>query len=330
MYRTGDLARYLPDGNIEFLGRLDTQVKLRGFRIELGEIEAIFAEHPAVREAAVLVQENSANDKRLVAYVVPATTPVPSFETLRGWLRKRLPSYMLPSALVVLDRFPLMPNGKVDRRALPAPQYDHSGAGHAFVAPGGSLEALVADVWAEVLGFASVGVHDDFFQLGGHSLLATRVISRLSSLCGVDLPLRLIFELPTVTGLTTEIERLLGAGGVERTSPIERAERHGALPLSFAQQRMWLIDRLHPGRTAYNIRSAVHLVGSLDINALQHSLDEVVARHESLRTTFTLVGDDPRQIRRHTQTDRASGHRHQRRSRKRATCPGFGTRRQGN
>jgi len=296
MYRTGDLGRYLPDGNIEFLGRLDTQVKLRGFRIELGEIEAVIAEHPAVREVAVLAHEDSVHGKRLVAYVVAAETPLLSLESMRVWLQKRLPDYMVPTALVVLDRFPLMPNGKVDRRALPAPQRDQNDAGKTLAVPGESLDALVVDVWREALGRDSIGAHDDFFRLGGHSLLATRVVARLSSLCGVDLPLRRIFELPTVAGLAAEIERLRGAADVERPSPIERVQRQGAMPLSFAQQRLWFIDRLRPGSAAYNIRSAQRLLGTLSIDALRRSLDAVVARHESLRTTFALINGEPRQI----------------------------------
>jgi amino acid adenylation domain-containing protein len=296
MYRTGDLARYLADGNIEFLGRMDTQVKLRGFRIELGEIEAVIAEHPAVREVVILVREDIGNDKRLVAYIVPAEGSPLNDTSLRSWLQQRLPVYMLPAAFVRLEKFPLMPNGKVDRRALPPPQYNRIVASDAIDSPGGSLEALVADVWREMLGIDAIDIHANFFQLGGHSLLATRVVARLATLCGVELPLRCFFEQPTVARLAGEIERRLGAGDEERTSLIQQRQHRGPAPLSFAQERLWFIHQLERGSAAYNVRSVYRLAGKLDVDALRYSLSEVVARHESLRTTFVLVDIDPAQI----------------------------------
>jgi hypothetical protein len=208
MYRTGDRARYLPDGNIEFLGRADNQIKLRGFRIELGEIEAVLGEHSMVRQAVVLAREDVPGDKRLVAYIVPAEVAGAATETLRAYVRERLPEYMLPSAYVVLEHLPLTPNGKVDRRALPAPEYDRNMLGGAFVAPRNSLEELMAEVWREVLKREQVSVHDNFFELGGHSLLAAQVVARLARLLKVELPLRRMFEAPTIAELAGDVARM--------------------------------------------------------------------------------------------------------------------------
>ncbi len=207
LYRTGDLARYRPDGNLEFLGRIDDQAKIRGFRVEPGEVEAVLREHPTVREGAVVVREIVPGEKRLVAYVVPARELAPPVGELRGFLKEKLPEYMVPSAFVVLDALPLTPNGKVDRRALPAPDYQsRPELGGTFVAPGTPVEETLAGIWAEVLGLERVGVHDDFFELGGHSLLATRVVSRLRDALRVELPLRCLFETPTVAELAERVE----------------------------------------------------------------------------------------------------------------------------
>jgi amino acid adenylation domain-containing protein len=208
MYRTGDLARYLPDGNIEFLGRIDHQVKVRGFRIELGEIEAVLAEHAAVRQAVVLAREDVPGDKRLVAYVVPADASFTDTGPLRAFLRVRLPDYMLPAAYVLLERLPLTPNDKVDRRALPAPHYGRDEAGDTFVPPRNALEETIAEVWCEVLELDRVGVHDNFFELGGHSLLSAQVLARLTRLLPVELPLRRIFEAPTIAELAQDVARI--------------------------------------------------------------------------------------------------------------------------
>jgi acyl carrier protein len=201
MYRTGDLARYLPDGNIEFLGRNDFQVKLRGYRIELGEIESALQRHPAVREVAVLAREDVAGDKRLVAYIVAANPPADLVDQLRALLRVSLPEYMVPAHFLTLDALPRTPNGKVDRRALPPP--DNSGPDFpaAFVAPRNPVEEVLAGIWADVLRLEQVGVRDNFFDLGGHSLLATQLMSRLRDALQVELPLRTLFEAPTVAGL---------------------------------------------------------------------------------------------------------------------------------
>ncbi len=201
LYKSGDLARYLPDGDIEYLGRIDHQVKIRGFRVELGEIEAVLGQHPAVREVVVLAREDEPGDRRLVAYLVPAKEYAPTPSELRSFLKQKLPDYMVPFAFVILDALPLTPNGKVDRRALPAPDRSRPELGGTFVAPRTSIEEGLAGIWAEVLGLERVGIHDNFFELGGHSLLATRVISRTCDAFQVELPLRSLFEAPTVADL---------------------------------------------------------------------------------------------------------------------------------
>jgi hypothetical protein len=208
MYRTGDRARYLPDGSIEFLGRIDDLVKIRGFRIELGEIEAALGEHASLREAVVLAWEDPPGDKRLVAYVVPADPAEVDVEWLRPFLQTRLPDYMQPATYVVLEQLPLTPAGKLDRRALPAPQHGRDTAAHSFVAPRGALEEAIAEIWREVLRVEQVGVHDNFFAVGGHSLLATQVVARLSRLMQIELPLRRMFEAPTIAEFAVDLVRV--------------------------------------------------------------------------------------------------------------------------
>jgi amino acid adenylation domain-containing protein len=208
LYKTGDLARYLPDGNIEFLGRLDRQVKIRGFRIELEEIEAVLCGHPGVRQAVVLAREDVPREKRLVAYLVAGGKSAPSIHELHSFLKRRLPDYMVPSAFVVLDRLPLTPNGKVDRRALPVPDHTRPELAKTFVAPRTPVEQAVAEIWGDILRLEHVGVDDNFFELGGHSLLATQVISRLRSACQVEVTLRKLFETPTVAGLAVAIAQI--------------------------------------------------------------------------------------------------------------------------
>jgi acyl carrier protein len=208
LYKTGDLVRYLSDGNIEYLGRIDNQVKIRGFRIELGEIETVLSQHPAIRETLVVVREDVPGDKRLVAYVIPKQEPALTISELRHFLQEKLPNYMMPSAFVSLESIPLTPNDKVDYRALPAPDYTKREREETFVAPRTPAEEALAGIWAEVLRLEQVGVHDNFFELGGHSLLATQVISRASKAFDVELPLRNVFEAPTVAALVERIETL--------------------------------------------------------------------------------------------------------------------------
>jgi acyl carrier protein len=205
VYKTGDLARYLADGNIEFLGRVDEQVKIRGFRVEPGEVEAALSGYPAVHQAVVVVKKDANGSERLVAYVVVSREHTPSVRELRGYLKEKLPEYMVPSAFVTLDGLPLMPNGKVDRKALPAPEVLRPELLGDFVAPRDALEEQLVSIWEEVLGVERVGIHDDFFELGGHSLLATQVISRVRDAFGVELPLRSLFEEPTVAGWSVAV-----------------------------------------------------------------------------------------------------------------------------
>ncbi|MFH0344255.1 MAG: amino acid adenylation domain-containing protein, partial [Chromatiales bacterium] len=293
LYKTGDLARYLPDGNIEFLGRLDTQVKVRGFRIELGEIETVLNQHPGVKACAVLAREDAPGDKRLVAYVVSHKAPVPG--KLREFLREKLPEYMLPTSFITLDHLPLTPNGKLDRKALPAPEDSRRPDLDAlYVAPRTPTEETLAAIWAEVLKLDQVGIHDNFFDLGGHSLLAVQLISRVREQLDVDLPLRAIFEAPTVAALSAVVAK---TEKVERgLAPIPRRASTGSAPLSFAQQRLWFLDQLEPTSTAYHMPVMLRLRGVLNVLALKASLSEIVRRHEVLRTTFATAGNEPVQV----------------------------------
>ena len=273
MYRTGDRLRWRREGKLEFMGRLDEQVKIRGFRIELGEVESVVAAHEAVREARVVVREDAPGEQRLVAYVVGEVEA----EVVRAYLRQSLPEYMVPAAIVTLERLPLTPNGKLDRKALPAPEY---GSGEErYVAPRTPVEEVLAGTWAEVLHLERVGVEENFFELGGHSLLATRVVSRVRQAFGVELPLRALFEVPTVAGLAGRVEALLQAGGEgTQAPPLAALPRDGAaLPLSFAQQRLWFIDQLEPGSAAYNMPYALRLWGRFDPAVLKWSLREIVS-----------------------------------------------------
>lgn len=306
LYKTGDLARYLPDGNIEFMGRSDHQVKLRGFRIELGEIEAVLSQYPAVREAIALVREDNPGDKRIVAYIVANselrggrgdTDPAHSefINHLRVFLKQKLPQYMMPSAFVLLEAMPLTPNGKIDRRSLRAPDISRAEFESNFTEPRTPDEQLIAEIWAEVLGLERVGIHDNFFELGGHSLLATQAISRLREAFQLEVPLRSLFESPTIETFT---ESLLQYGAEQKLKapPIKRASRQGELPLSFAQQRLWFLDQLQPGNPAYNIPAAVRLKGALNVAVLEQTFQEIIKRHEALRTTFNSVEGRPAQV----------------------------------
>ncbi len=293
MYRTGDLARWTVKGegeagggNLEYLGRGDDQVKVRGFRIELGEVEAVLAGLPGVAQAAVAVREDREGDQRLAGYVVPAPGAELDPAGLREACGRVLPRYMVPTALMVLDRLPLSPIGKLDRRALPAPEYA-AGSGRAPATPG---EQVLCEVFAQVLGLDRVGVQDSFFDLGGHSLLATRLVSRIRVALGAELAVRAVFEHPTVASLAGVVEAAEAAR--PPLVPVPRPER---LPLSFAQQRLWFLEQFHGPGTAYNLPFAWRLKGQLDAGALTAALDDVVARHESLRTIFASDGGQPYQ-----------------------------------
>ncbi len=299
VYRTGDLGRYLPDGGVEIYGRADFQVKIRGFRIELGEVEAVLARHPEVRECLVMVREDCPGERRLVGYLV-ATGAAPLPHDLRAFLGSRLPDYMVPSAFVVLPALPLTRTGKVDRWALPVPDAELS-APMASVQRNPVVE-LLAGIWADLLGVDGVASGESFFELGGHSLLATRMISRVRAVLGVELPMRAVFEEPTLAGfafLTEQArQRESDAGGAAPPSspPLVRVPRSAPLPASFAQQRLWFLDRLDTGSFAYNLSGALRLEGALDEPALAGALDGIVRRHESLRTHFVAENGELWQV----------------------------------
>ncbi|MEG4916422.1 amino acid adenylation domain-containing protein [Microcoleus sp. B7-D4] len=295
LYKTGDVARYLPDGNIEFLGRIDNQVKIRGFRIELGEIEATLIQHPAIRETVVVATENTTDTQQLVAYLVPPTEVLLSISDLRHFLKQQLPDYMIPSAFVTLEHLPLTPNGKVDRRALPAPEIRPE-LELTFVAPRTPLEEILANIWAEVLGIKQIGINDNFFSLGGHSLLATQIISRIGTSLAVEVPLRHLFESPTIASLAEQIQILLSNENSVQRPPILPVQRTTEIPLSFAQARLWFLDQLQPGSGFYNIPNILRLNGQLNISALENSINEIIIRHEALRTNFTTQNSKPVQI----------------------------------
>ncbi|HEU0054618.1 MAG TPA: amino acid adenylation domain-containing protein, partial [Longimicrobium sp.] len=288
MYRTGDRARWTAAGALEYLGRLDFQVKVRGLRIEPGEIEAALLADPSVREAVVVARPGAAGDTVLVAYVVPVGDEGIVVEVLRDTLRRRLPAHMVPGVIVALEAMPLTRSGKLDRRSLPAPEA--APAGHE--APATPVEEVLAGIWAEVLRRDRVGAGDDFFALGGHSLLATLVGSRVRERLGVELPLRVVFEAPILRAQAARVEEALRGGAVVDVSPITRWEG-GDAPLSFAQERLWFIDRLEPGAAAYNLAVALRLRGALDAEALERALGELVRRHEPLRTILPEVDGAP-------------------------------------
>ncbi|WP_437290235.1 amino acid adenylation domain-containing protein [Sorangium sp. So ce406] len=292
LYRTGDLVRRLPGGELVFLGRIDHQIKLRGFRIELGEIESVIARCAGIRDVVVVAREDAPGDPRLVAYVVPEA---PAFDpgALKEQLASRLPGYMVPAAIVPLDALPLSANGKVDRKALPAPAWTAPGELAAQTAPRTGLEQAISDVWRAVLGVERVGVHDDFFAIGGHSLSATRAAARLRDVLGVDVAVRSLFEAPTVARLAAQLERAARGGARPAPRPLSPAPRGAEAPLSFAQQRLWFLDQLEPESATYNVPAALRLRGALDVEALAAAIAEVVRRHEVLRATLHAVDGRP-------------------------------------
>ncbi|MCP3468521.1 condensation domain-containing protein [Bradyrhizobium sp. CCGUVB23] len=299
LYKTGDLARYLPDGNLEFLGRNDEQVKIRGFRIEPGEIAARLCEHALVREAVVVAREDRSGDKHLVGYVVcapEAASNGPDGGALAGALRAHvsahLPDYMVPSGFVRVAALPLTPNGKLDRQALPAPE-DEAYARRSYEPPQGEIETALATLWAELLGLERVGRHDHFFELGGHSLLAVRLLSRLSQALGVELPLRTLFAKPVLADLAVSIVEELSRSGPQHLPAMVGGSREAPLVLSFAQQRLWFLAQLDETSTTYHMPLAWRLRGVLDRSAWQRSLDRVLARHEALRSIFVASEGKP-------------------------------------
>ncbi|MER6309471.1 amino acid adenylation domain-containing protein, partial [Streptomyces sp. NPDC001657] len=290
MYRTGDLVRWGADGQLVFLGRADDQVKLRGFRIELGEIEAAIEAEPGIGKAVVRLHQDEAGEKRLVAYAVCAADRVAE---LRERLTQVLPDYMVPSAIMALDALPLMPNGKVNRKALPEPDFTVAASGRTPRTP---REEILCGLFAEVLGVDQVGIDDSFFALGGHSLLATRLASRLRTVLGAEMPLRTLFEAPTVAALAAALDGQDQTAARPTLLPVPPAKRPERLPLSFAQQRLWFLEAITGPTATYNVPMALRLTGGLDMEALRAALGDVVARHESLRTVFPEAGGEPHQV----------------------------------
>jgi amino acid adenylation domain-containing protein len=295
MYRTGDLVRRLPGGELEFLGRIDGQVKVRGSRIELGEVEAALCAHADVVAAAVTGYEDTSGEGRLVAYVVVAEQRESLVRELRAYLKERLPGHMVPSAFVRMEQLPLLPSGKVDRRSLPAPdKFERT----EYRPPRTPVEETLCGIWEDVLGRDQISADDHFFDLGGHSLLATQVVSRVKEALSVELPLTRFFQTPILSELAQFIEQHLRPGGELAEPPLRPISREQPLPLppSFAQQRLWFLDQLEPANPLYNTPGALRLLGQLDITALEQALSEIVRRHETLRTTFQSFDGNPVQI----------------------------------
>ncbi len=299
LYKSGDLGRYLPDGTIEFVGRVDSQVKIRGYRIELGEIEVALREQSHVKEVVVVARGEpgeSQGERRLVAYVVPTTAEALTSQQLREALHARLPSYMVPSIFVLLPALPVNSNGKVDRHALPAPRRSDISQEERYEVPRTLAESQMARIWQEVLHLEQVGVRDNFFSLGGHSLLATRLIARIRNAFGVELPLRSVFTMPTIADLTQQIEEIRRTSQGIQLPPIFHTDLMGHVPLSYAQQRLWFLDQWEPESPFYTIPVTLSLTGQLNYAALEQSFNEIVQRHQSLRTTFVMYEGYPVQV----------------------------------
>ncbi len=294
LYKSGDLARYRADGILEYLGRVDNQVKVRGYRIELGEIEAALASHPGVQSCAVLAREDEPGDRQLVGYVSPAKDQSPAPEELRSFLEQRLPVYMVPARIVLLESLPLTPNGKVDRKALPAPSDETIASTTTAVAPRTGTEKALAAIWAELLKVDNVGVNDSFFDLGGHSLMAFKAMSRIRDVFDVDLPVQDLFENPTIA----EIAKLLGSTE-DSTRTIPRIDRHAGemhFPLSASQEQLWFLNQLAPGSPVYNVVDMIHVGTTCNSEVLRKVAKELARRHETLRTAFSYADGQPSQV----------------------------------
>lgn len=318
LYRTGDLVRELEDGQLEFLGRADHQVKIRGFRVEPGEIESVLRRQPEVLEAVVVAHERQPGDRRLVAYVVPDPTPAGQDSEkpaspraglvgdLRRYLADRLPSHMVPALFVVLPGLPVSPNGKLDRQALPAPDWQRPEVDTVYAPPATPTQVAVAATWCRVLGLARVGIHDDFFALGGHSLAVIQVMAQLRAETGIELPITALFDQPTVAALAATIDTRGPQGSaawpnsavatVDALETIQPAPRTGPLPLAVPQEQVWLLQQLYPDTRQYHFQATLRLRGQLDVAALAWSLQEIVHRHEIFRTTFPAPNGRPEQV----------------------------------
>ena len=298
-YKTGDLSRWLPDGNIQFIGRMDNQVKIRGYRIELGEIENRLSQHHAVSQAVALVRTDDNGDNCLCAYIVPdpksialdqwAMLSVSKSDTspsaLRDYLNTNLPGYMIPQYFVTIDQIPLTPNGKLDRRALPAPE---TGSDKSYVAPSTPVEIKLAEIWAQVLKTdqSLIGTEDNFFELGGQSLKAAMLNARIHKQLNLMMPLYEIFRTPTIKGLAQYINKHLSHGDNDIFIPIKPVEKREYYPLSSAQKRFYILQQITPGSVTYNIQIIVQLTGYLDRTRFEGAFKKILDRHESLRTGF--------------------------------------------
>ncbi len=295
IYRSGDIGRYREDGSIEYVGRVDHQVKIRGARIEIGEIESVMREVRGVREAVVVVREEEGKGKELIGYVVMEEGEEVSVREMREELELRLPKVMVPRAIVRLEGMPLSPNGKLDRKALPSPEQLQTEEDD-FIAPRTPVEDVLGGIWSQVLKVEKVGINNNFFDLGGHSLLATQVASRVRESLGIEMPLRALFETATLADLAQELEKALRAEQGLPSPALTRVQRGEPFPLSFAQQRLWFLYQLEPASPLYHIPAATRLTGKLDLAALIMSFDELVRRHEVLRTTFSTIDGQPVQV----------------------------------
>ncbi len=298
MYKTGDVVRWRSDGRLEFVGRTDQQVKIRGFRIEPGEVEQVLREHPALAGAAVVVRGRAAGDLQLAAYTVARPDETVSPADLRQFLGQRLPKFMIPAAFVALDALPMTASGKLDRRALPEPDWSGQGAAREgeFVAPRTAAEQQLAAIWSEVLHLERVGAQDNFFDLGGHSLLAVQVVSRINRELNLSIPLRDLFEAPTLAALAQRVEAARQAGSRANLPPIRPVPGNVPLPMSYSQEPFWVISHLEQGPPPYAMHDVDQLNGFLDVPALERAFNELLRRHESLRTTFAEVGRDLVQV----------------------------------
>ncbi|MEA5517932.1 non-ribosomal peptide synthetase [Limnoraphis robusta] len=300
LYKTGDLVRYLPDGNLEYLGRSDEQVKIRGFRIELGEIEAALNEYPKIKKAVAIVNSDEAGEQRLVVYFIREniTQQAPEKgdihnQALRLFLEEKLPKYMIPSAFVELEAFPLTPNGKIDRRALAAIEYQLPTTNNR-IKPQTPVEEILVGIWENILNLQGIGIHENFFELGGHSLLATRVVSLIRQIFKIEFPLRYLFDFPTIAKLAKQVDILTQNHLKLPISTIQAISRSTDLPLSFAQQRQWFLSQFEPNNPFYNIPVAIRLQGTLNITILKQTFSEVIHRHEVLRTAFHTIDGKPK------------------------------------
>ncbi|MBA2736797.1 MAG: amino acid adenylation domain-containing protein [Pyrinomonadaceae bacterium] len=294
--RTGDYARVMPDGRLECLGRQDFQVKVRGYRVELGEIEALFISHPDVRECSVIGREDQPGQIRLAAYLVPRRKSLLLVEELRKLAKEKLPDYMQPAAFVVMDSLPLTPNGKIDRQNLPLPDKSAFVSEKTYLAPRNRIEQTIIEIWAEVLGFDQIGINDDFFALGGHSLLASQMISRVRTVFNIEIPMRAVFEAPTVAELAEKTALYMQQTDIAAVDVLTRVERPAVIPLSFSQQSLWFLAQMEPDSSTYNMSDVVRLKGKLEVKALNLALENLVERHEILRTSFNSIGGQPFQI----------------------------------